>query len=323
VPRQDAPEVSVVVASHERAARLSILLEALAGQTLPRERWELVVVHTYQPEVADCLLAGHELARTGSVRQVRVDPSEARPSRQRNLGWRAARAPLIAFTDDDCRPEPDWIERLVEGYRSHPGAFVQGATRPDPRDGALGQPHVRTLEVHPPGRFVQTCNVLYERVLLDRLEGFDEQAITGEDIDLSLRAQSAGAWLVGAPDALVYHAVEALTWREKVRSNQKWEHLAYVVKRHPELRKDCCMRIWWKREHFRAALALVGLMCAIRRPWTALATLPYYRLERYRFGRSPRGRLRALRWMPEFWLIELAEVVTFLRGSLRYRTLLL
>jgi GT2 family glycosyltransferase len=159
--------------------------------------------------------------------------------------------------------------------------------------------------------------------LVERVGGFDERAITGEDIDLGIRAQEAGAPLVGARDAVVHHAVEVLSWREKVRSNQKWEHLAYVVKRHPQLREQCCMRIWWKREHFRAALALLGLLCAVRRPWAAVAVLPYYRLERYRFGGWPHQRLRALRWMPEFWLIELAEIATFVRGSVRYRTLLL
>ena len=47
----------------------------------------------------------------------------ARP-RSRNIGWRAATAPLVAFTDDDCRPAPDWLERLLapraRGRRAHP-----------------------------------------------------------------------------------------------------------------------------------------------------------------------------------------------------------
>jgi GT2 family glycosyltransferase len=315
--------VSIVVASHQRAARLAILLDALARQTLPRERWELVVVHTYEPDVASLLLEGHELARSGSLLHSRVHPP-AWISVHRNIGWRLARAPLIAFTDDDCRPEADWLERLLERHREYPGQIVQGATRYDPRDGAYGQPHIRTIEIEPPDDSAATCNILYERAVLERLGGFDERAVAGEDVDLALRAQRAGSRLVGASDAVVYHAVEALSWREKARSNQKYQHLAYLVKQHPELRRKCRLGVFWKREHFPAALALVGLIAAPRRPWAALALLlPYYRLERYRFGRSARGRLRALRWMPEFWLIEIAEIGTFIRGSLRYRTLLL
>jgi cellulose synthase/poly-beta-1,6-N-acetylglucosamine synthase-like glycosyltransferase len=246
--------VSVVVASHERSERLSILLGALTRQTFPRERWEVVVVHTYEPEVAARVLDAHELATVGCLRHLRVEPSSARPSLQRNLGWRTASGPLIAFTDDDCRPSEDWLNRLVESSRANPGAIVQGAIRPDPVDlEAVGAPlYMRTLYVDPPGEFTQTSNILYERGLLERIGGFDERAITGEDIDLALRAQTAGARIVGAPDALIYHAVEALSFREKVRSNQKWQHLAYIVKLHPELRRRCCMRIWWKR--FRSSM---------------------------------------------------------------------
>jgi hypothetical protein len=46
-------------------------------------------------------------------------------------------------------------------------------------------------------------------------------------------------------------------------------------------------------------------------------------LERKRFGASPRQRLRAIRRLPQLWLVEMAEIGTFLRGSIRYRTLLL
>ena len=170
------------------------------------------------------------------------DVAEPPGARQlvRNLGWRAARGELIAFTDDDCRPAPDWLERLVERALEYPGAIVQGTTRPDPRDeSAFASPHVRTIWVEAPGRDTQTCNILYERAQLARIGGFDERfpAAAGEDIDLALRAQASGAVLVGAPDALVYHAIDALSLREKVQHDRKWAHLVYLVKRHPELRR--------------------------------------------------------------------------------------
>jgi len=326
-PRETAlkqPDVSVVVASHGRARRLSTLLDALAEQTLDPERWKLVVVHTYDEEVTARVLEDHRLSRAGTLRHTAVDLAVARPSVQRNIGWRATGAPLIAFTDDDCRPRKDWLERLVEAARAHPGAIVQGATRPDPREEkALSATHVRTLHVNPPGRFTQTCNILYERAVLERIGGFDERAITGEDIDLALRAQDAGARLVGAPGALVYHAVEALSFSEKVRSNQKWQHLAYVVKQHPRLRAHCRFRIWWKPEHLYAALALAGLVGVRRHPWMLAAVMPYYRFERWRYGNSARQRVQMARRMPERWLVEIVEIGTFVRGSVRYHTILL
>jgi GT2 family glycosyltransferase len=166
--------------------------------------------------------------------------------------------------------------------------------------------------------------MLYPREALERVGGFDEVAVTGEDIDLGFRTRASGTPLVGAPEALVWHAVDELTVSERIRSNGKWQHLAYVVKQHPELRRQCCMGIWWKREHLRAVLMLVGAVGVLsRRQAFALALLPYFTLEAGRFGRTPVGRLRSIRRMPEFWLIDLAETATFARGSVRYRTLLL
>jgi GT2 family glycosyltransferase len=320
------PDVSVVVASHGREDRLPILLDALAAQTVPRARWELVVAHTYVPDVAERVLGSHELARDGLLRQVPVDPLRARPSLQRNAALAVARGSLVAFTDDDCRPAADWLERLLERHDAEPGAIVQGATRADPLDlERIGSPlYVRTVwEPDPPGEFMQTCNILYPRQLVDRVGGFDEQAITGEDIDLALRARKAGAPLVGAPDALVYHAAEALTLGEKLRANEKWQHLAYVVRKHPELRERCTLRVFWTEEHARAALGLVGLVVAPRHRAALLALLPYYLLEATHFGEAPRARLRAIRRLPQLWFVQIAEVGVFIRGSLRYRTLLL
>jgi GT2 family glycosyltransferase len=235
-----------------------------------------------------------------------------------------ARGELIAFIDDDCRATPEWLERLVAGAEAHPGAIVQGATHPDPREAhVFANPHVRTLRVDPPSREAQTCNILYERSLLDRVGGFDERAITGEDIDLSIRARDAGADLVGAGDALAFHAIEATSLTEKIRSQYKWQHLAYVVKRNPRLRHWCAMRIWWKDEHLDAVIALAALAGARHRPWMLLGLYPYFRIERYRHGTAKRQQLRAIAEMPSHWVIEIAEVGTFVVGSVRYRTVLL
>ncbi|HKP92109.1 MAG TPA: glycosyltransferase [Thermoleophilaceae bacterium] len=318
------PRVSVVVASHGRADRLPALLDSLALQTLPGALWELVVVHTYPADVAEMLFDRHELGRAGRLRHTRVEGARARPSIQRNVGWRAARGELIVFVDDDCRTTPEWLERLVTASDANPGAIVQGATLPDPlEEHVFANPHVRTLRIHPPSREAQTCNILYERGLLERVGGFDERAITGEDIDLSLRARDAGARIAGEERALAYHAIDGLSLREKVRSQYKWQHLAYVVKRNPRLRDWCAMRVWWKDEHMHAVLALAALALARRRPWALAGLYPYFRVERYRHGTPRANQVRAIREMPAHLVVELAEVATFVVGSVRYRTLLL
>jgi GT2 family glycosyltransferase len=316
--------VSVVVASHGRPLRLRWLLNALEEQTLQRGSWEAVVVHGYDAATSARFLEDHPLARAGVLRLVGPPAGGGVPARQRNVGWRAARAGSIAFTDDDCRPEPDWLERLLEAHERRPGDVVQGATRPDPFEhDVFAAPHVHTLTVNPPGRFAQTCNILYPRRLLERLGGFDERAVTGEDIDLSLRAREQGAELVGAPSAVVNHAVEAHVLPRFIQLNTRWRHLAYVVKRHPGLRRDCTLGVFWKEEHARVVLAAAGLAGARRRPPLAALALPYVLGELGRRGRRPVDMAVAALELPGRAVNELAEVLTMAAGSIRHRTLVL
>jgi GT2 family glycosyltransferase len=318
------PRVSVVVASHGRPLRLRWLLNALEEQTLARDEWELIVVHGYDAATTARFLDDHPLAAAGILRAIGPPAGGGLQARQRNVGWRAARGPLVAFTDDDCRPEPNWLEALLAAAEPNPGAVVQGATRPDPLERDIfAAPHVHTLEVDPPGRFAQTCNILYPRELLERVGGLDERAIVGEDIDLSLRAKEVGARLVGERDAVVNHAVEAHTLPGFVTRNLRWRHLAYVVARHPSLRRDCFMGVFWKVSHFQLLLAIAGVAGARRAPALALLALPYLVPELRRRGGRPADVAVAAAEVPGRAVNELAEVLTMAAGSARYRTFVL
>src|SRR5205085_6868290 len=89
----------------------------------------------------------------------------------RNAGWRAARAPIVAFTDDDCVPQPGWLAALASGMTD--ADVVQGRTVLDEaqRRGPFS-PHV---EVGGPSWIFQTCNIAYRRSILEAIGGFDER----------------------------------------------------------------------------------------------------------------------------------------------------
>jgi hypothetical protein len=315
----------VAVASHERPVRLRWLLDALEAQTLDRGRFEVVVVHDSRGEETARAVAEHPLRVAGALRDVRVAPSNA--ARKRNLAWRAARAPLVAFTDDDCRPAPDWLERLLAAAREgNDGVVVQGATRPDPDEEAVlrGSPWARTVSVDPPTPWAETCNVAYPRALLERLGGLDEGLSIGEDTDLAQRALAAGARVVAAPDALVHHAVEAPWLWPAVRTARRWADMAAVVRRHPGLRRELPGRVWLRREH--AALALAGAGAAVaRRHRLAGAALaaPWVALSMSHRGAGPRGLARSALELPGRATIDAAEVATMAAASVRHRTVLL
>lgn len=316
--------VSVVVASHARHLRLRWLLNALEEQTLDRQEWDAVVVHDYDAATAERVIERHPLAEAGLLRHIPIEPGTGSPSRQRNIGWRAARGGLIAFTDDDCRPEPDWLERLTTVARANPGQVVQGRVRGEPFEREiLRAPHVRTLWIDPVGPYAQTANILYPRALLERLDGFDERAIAGEDVGLSLRARRAGAALVGAPDALVNHAIESHTLPGILRQNLKWRHLAYLAKRHPEMRAEFPLRVFWDADHLRTTVAVAGVLGAVHsRPLIALAA-PYAMHSIDRRGTAMKSRAIAAAELPGQAIRQVAEVAGMIAGSVRHRTLVL
>lgn len=321
--RVAAPDISVVIPSHARPLRLRWLLNSLESQSLASERWEVIVVHDDDDDRTERALADHGFADRGRLRRFRLAPGTGSPSRQRNVGWREACASLVAFTDDDCRPEPDWLEQLLAGARLHPGAIVQGATRPDPFEADVipYTPRARTITVDPPDPFAQTCNILYPRSVLQRAGGFDESyaALAGEDTDLAMRARATGARYVGAPGAVVNHAVETYSIAGMIRLSWKWQHLPYVVRRHPALRRQMPLGLFWRRTH---AWGLGGALIAamIRRPLAVLGFAPYlYALMPFA-GRSPRRWLRRVAELPSRLLVDIAEGVALARGSLRYRT---
>jgi GT2 family glycosyltransferase len=318
-------EVSVVVPSHERITRLRWLLNALEEQTLPRDRWELVVVHD-STDGTEELLETHPLARAGLLRRVRLEPGTGSASRQRNAGWRSTSAPLVAFVDDDCRPEPRWLDELVAAARDNPGAIVQGATKPDPYEAEIMEwaPRARSIDVDPPGPHAQSCNILYPRATLEAVGGFDESIRTaGEDLDLAARARARGAGYVGAPEALAYHAVDTFSLLGAVRFNKRWETLPLVFKRHPELREQLEYGVFWKRRHAFLPAAVAGAALHRREPLLALLAVPYVLLALPHRGTHPMGRMRAAAELCGRAVVDASEMWTMVKGSVRHRTLML
>jgi glycosyltransferase involved in cell wall biosynthesis len=284
----------------------------------------VIVVHDYGEADTRNIIERHPLTEAGVLRHIRIEPGTGQPARQRNLGWRAARARLIAFTDDDCRADEGWLEALLEAARANPAAIVQGATKPEPFEvDSWAAPHVRTLDIpHPPNEFFQTCNILYPRELLESLGGFDEsfEAPAGEDTDLALRAVEGGARAVGAPDAVVYHAVEEYLLPEMIRLNWKWRHVPLLAKRHPRVRREWVGGIFWRREHAMLAAAALGIGAARRFPPAALAAAPYARELLLRRGTSKRQLLVSAVEAPGQAVADVAEFATLVAGSAIYRT---
>jgi glycosyltransferase involved in cell wall biosynthesis len=312
------PPVAIVLATRDRADRLARALDAIAAQEVPGG-FELVVVDDASTDETAALL--EERARDwkpGPMRIVRRG-APGGPAGARNSGWRAAGAPLIAFTDDDCEPDAGWLRALTGAAGGNPDGFVHGPTQPSPREVAALGPFSRTIDVREPGPWFPTCNVAYPRRLLERLEGFDERLPRGEDTDLAWRAQEAGARPSWAGDALVHHAVTELGPRGRLRVATGWRPAFVNFARHPGLRKHLAWGVFWKRSHALFLLACAGVALARRFPPALVLALPYARDVRSRMAHERAG-LPAAAFYPG---LDAVETATALTGSLRHGRLVL
>ncbi len=137
------------------------------------------------------------------------------PAAARNRGLAGARAPVIAFTDDDCEVPTDWAVRLLARLEETGAAGVGGrllaaddAPRPARLSQAITSGLARALNVPPTdARFLTTNNAAYRADALRAIGGFDESydGAAGEDRDLHARLRAAGHRLVYAPDIVVRH----------------------------------------------------------------------------------------------------------------------
>ncbi len=311
-----------MIPTRGRESRLAFALEALSRQTLAPDRFEVIVVRD-----GDCSppLAG---APDGLEVRYFTRDGVAGPTSKRNVGWRNANAPLVAFTDDDCRPDPAWLASLVDAAGDD-STFLQGRTEPDPEERYLMPGLARTQEILKPTGWFETCNVAYPRGLLERLGGFDEAfGFGGEDTDLAYRALEAGAQARFVSAARVWHAVVPRSLFGALRDAVRWTDVAAVVARHPSLRRSLHRGVFWYPAHERLLLAVTAvglgrsrLPLPVRVLGSALA-FPYFDMRvNWRQPTLRRTSLQLLA-LPAWALVDTVEALSRLPGALRRRILI-
>lgn len=218
--RVQGPRVTVAVCTRDRPAQLEGCLEALQRQRY--ENFEVLVVDN-APRSDET----RRVAERWAVRRV-VEP---RPGLDwaRNRGLAESKSPIVAYTDDDARPEPDWVESVAYGFGSHDVAVVTGLVLPAEletraqmlfEDGYGGMGKGFELRVfsrrgrrpeYQPESFGVGCNMAFRREALERVGGFDPALDVGTatggggDLDVFQRIVEAGGVIVYRPDAVVRH----------------------------------------------------------------------------------------------------------------------
>src|ERR687894_824440 len=162
------PRISVLVCSHNGARTIRDCLEGLLALGYPD--YEVIVVDDGSTD------ATAEIAGEYDLRLIRTENRGL--SSARNTGMEAATGEIVAYLDDDARPDPQWLAYLAAGFLRTEHAGIGGPNIPPPEDRAE----------HVPG-----CNLAVKREAMAAIGGFDARYwIAGDDVDFCWRIQQAG-----------------------------------------------------------------------------------------------------------------------------------
>jgi len=237
---------TVVVPTRGQEALLTGLLDALAAQTLDRGRWDLVL--SFDGATPSPATTRRVEAMGGSMvsSAVRRGPGAAR-----NLGASRAAGDYLAFTEDDCLPAPEWLERGAERLDHEPALdVVEGATfLPD------GSPVRRRRGA---GMTWLPTNLFVRRTFFERIGGYCERFFDGErgvyfreDSDFGFTAVDAGARVCHDSRPRVTHPREHRGWLDPLRWAQRYEMDPLLAARHPASFRDEIEVARWGPFQFR------------------------------------------------------------------------
>lgn len=195
--------VSVVIPTLNEEAVIARCLESLAGQTLPGDAFEVILVDNGSQDRTVAIARGFQ----GTMRLRCLDREGVPVSALRNFGATVARGRFLAFLDADCIAPRDWLEQALGPLRSA-GCGVIGAhyTIP-PGSSWVARTWYGDMRTRKRGRvsYVPAGTMLVGRELFLERGGFDETIATSEDCEFCQRVSDAGFPVEGIPSLSVVH----------------------------------------------------------------------------------------------------------------------
>ena len=231
---------SVVVPVYNDARRLRSALDALLSQTYPSDCYEVIVADNGSTDTTPRVAEEYAVRRGGTVRLVVEDQIQSSYA-ARNRGLRAARGEVLAFTDADCVPDPEWLKNGIRAL-AEPDAtcgggrivFFYKSARPNVYE---YYDSVRKLDQQSyvcRAGFAATANFFARARLFGQYGEFRADLSSGGDYEFGRRLTSAGEKMVYIPDATVRHPARAtfhelyLKTKRVARGQRKLEWLGLL-----------------------------------------------------------------------------------------------
>ena len=209
-------ELSVIICSYNRCQSLGRILDSFQNLSFAPEAWELLIVDNNSTDETRSVAEG--FIGKGFINLKYIFEGLQGKSYALNTGIRESRGKILAFTDDDCVVDSNWLLAIMKEFKADPSLGGIGG-RVELHDKAAAPIAQRTLRErlllsrpdHPLSMIIG-CNMAFRRNLFDVVGGFDVALGPGtkigavsEDLDFLYRVYKAGFKLVYSPDVLVYH----------------------------------------------------------------------------------------------------------------------
>ncbi len=209
-----SPAASVVLSTYNRCGVLRPALDAVLAQQ--GASYEVIVVDNNSTD------GTRELVQSRAAVHPRLryvfEPRQGLPH-ARNAGVLAARAPIVAFTDDDVRVPVDWVRKILETFDAHPGVDMVGGrvvpiwpaelpswlSRRQLGPFALGERGDAPMRVHAGNAApcLVGANFAFRREVFDRVGLFDPAFTKSQDREIQLRLWRAGGQGLYSPDLAI------------------------------------------------------------------------------------------------------------------------
>lgn len=201
--------ISVVIPTFNRKSMLKLCLESFNKQSYPVTHFEVIVIDDGSSDGTEKFIEGcreHINFKLIYYRQKNGGPAAAR-----NNGVKGAKGELVAFTDDDCVVEKNWLDEYIRSFNEADIGGVGGATK-HKMTGIFCEFMDYYKVMNPPvvnGEvlYLITANACYKREAILAVNGFEEKIRNpgGEDPDLSMKVKEKGYKLIFNPACVVYH----------------------------------------------------------------------------------------------------------------------
>ena len=300
------PFVSVIIPAYNSSKTIQNTLSVLKKQTYPKELYEIIVVDDGSSDNTA------EVANEMDV--VVLFQSNQGAGAARNLGVKNAGGEIVLFTDSDCEPEYDWIERMVEPFKDPEIVGAKGFYKTKQQEKIARFAQVEydikcsMLKKEHYIDFIDTYSAAYRRDVFLNVGGFDVIYTTasGEDSELSYKLALKGYKMVAVHNAFVYHLHPDTVFKylKKKYRNAYWRVVTW--KKYPlKIVKDSHTPNSYKLEVVLTPLIFLSLLVFIfwtKTLWLFLIFIFFFLLNEVSFLRKVYQLDSSIFWVCPFYL---------------------